>query len=234
MANTNTSGLDIISDEIESLKDKLDGNQKKLYNSIIDNLVTCCNAKAGTGKTTVATMAAFDLLQKGIVSKIFYIRFPDKLMQSLGAFPGDIGEKENYYFQPFYQACEEIGLDRYHLDRDYIPQHTVNLDTVVTMRGVNIKDSAIIIDEAQNACFKDMKLILTRIHDDCHVALIGHTNQIDNPDFVKEKAFVYYMEHFCKKQWAKRADLDRNYRGKISNWADSLYIDNNGKSYVKE
>ena len=234
MANTNTSGSDIVSKEIESLKRKLDGSQTKLYESIMDNLITCCNAKAGTGKTTVATMAAFDLLQKGIIDRIYYIRFPDKLMQSLGAFPGDKDEKENYYFQPFYQACEEIGLDQYHLDRDYIPQHTVNLDTVVTMRGVNLKSAAIIIDEAQNACFKDMKLILTRIHDDCHVVIIGHTNQIDNPEYVKEKAFIYYMEHFSKQQWAKRVDLKTNYRGKISKWADSLYIDKDGKCYVKQ
>ena len=103
MSNTNTSGVDFISKEIENLKKKLDGTQMKLYNSIIDNLVTCCNAKAGTGKTTVATMAAFDLLQKGIVTKIYYVRFPDQLMQSLGALPGDIDEKEDYYFQPFYR-----------------------------------------------------------------------------------------------------------------------------------
>ena len=234
MSNTNISGVDIISKEIENLKQKLDGQQAKLYSSIIDNLVTCCNARAGTGKTTVATMAAFDLLQKDIVDKIYYIRFPDKLMQSLGALPGDIDEKETYYFQPFYQACEEIGLDRYHLERDYIPQDTVNLDTVVTMRGTNIKNAAVIIDETQNASFKDLKLILTRLHDDCHVAMIGHTDQIDNPNCTKEKAFVYYMEHFCKKQWAKRVDLKRNYRGKISAYADSLYLDDNGKPFVVE
>ena len=234
MSNTNISGVDIISKEIENLKQKLDGQQTKLYSSIIDNLVTCCNARAGTGKTTVATMAAFDLLQKDIVDKIYYIRFPDKLMQSLGALPGDIDEKETYYFQPFYQACEEIGLDRYHLERDYIPQDTVNLDTVVTMRGTNIKNAAVIIDETQNASFKDLKLILTRLHDDCHVAMIGHTDQIDNPNCTKEKAFVYYMEHFCKKQWAQRVDLKRNYRGKISAYADSLYLDDNGKPFVIE
>ena len=234
MSNTNISGVDIISKEIENLKQKLDGQQTKLYSSIIDNLVTCCNARAGTGKTTVATMAAFDLLQKGIVTKIYYVRFPDQLMQSLGALPGDIDEKEDYYFQPFYQACEEIGLDRYHLDRDYVPQNTVNLETIITMRGINIKNAAVIVDETQNASFKDLKLLLTRLHDDCHVALIGHTAQIDNDNCVKEKAFIHYMEHFCKKQWAQRVDLKRNYRGKISAYADSLYLDDNGKPFVVE
>ena len=234
MANTNISSSDIVRDGIDRLKSKLDGNQNKLYRSIEDNLITCCNARAGTGKTTVATLACFDLLLKGVVNKIYYIRFPDQLMQSLGAVPGDMDQKESYYFQPFYQACEEIDLGPFHLDRDYRPQQTVNLETAVSMRGTNIENAAVIIDEAQNASFKDLKLVLTRLHDDCHVALIGHSDQVDNPHCVKEKAFVYYIEHMCKKQWAKRVDLKTNYRGKISNWADSLMLDEHGKPYVSE
>lgn len=234
MANTNITSSDIVSKGIDRLKNHLDGNQTNLYKSIEDNLITCCNARAGTGKTTVATLAAFDLLLKGIVSKIYYIRFPDQLMQSLGAVPGELDQKEFYYFQPFYQACEEIDLDPFHLERDYIPQGTVKLDTVVSMRGTNISDAAVIIDEAQNASFKDLKLVLTRMHDDCHIALIGHSDQIDNPNCVREKAFIYYIEHMCKKQWAQRVDLKTNYRGKISNWADSLMLDEKGKPYIIE
>ena len=234
MANTNITSSDIVSKGIDRLKNHLDGNQTNLYKSIEDNLITCCNARAGTGKTTVATLAAFDLLLKGIVNKIYYIRFPDQLMQSLGAVPGELDQKEFYYFQPFYQACEEIDLDPFHLERDYIPQGTVKLDTVVSMRGTNISDAAVIIDEAQNASFKDLKLVLTRMHDDCHIALIGHSDQIDNPNCVREKAFIYYIEHMCKKQWAQRVDLKTNYRGKISNWADILMLDEKGKPYIIE
>jgi predicted ribonuclease YlaK len=102
------------------------------------------------------------------------------------------------------------------------------------MRGINIKEAAVIVDETQNASFKDLKLLLTRLHDDCHVALIGHTAQIDNENCVKEKAFIHYMEHFCKKQWAQRVDLKHNYRGKISAYADALYLDNNDKPFVVE
>jgi phosphate starvation-inducible protein PhoH len=214
-----------ISKEIQNLKSKLDGQQTKLYNSIIDNLVTMCNARAGTGKTTVATMAAFDLLEKGLVSKIYYVRFPDKLVQSLGAFPGDKDQKEDYYFLPFYQACAEIGLSRERLEREYLEEETVNLETIISMRGINLKDAAVIIDESQNASFKDMKLLLTRIHDDCHVALIGHSDQVDNPHSIKERAFSAYIEHFCKKQWAQRVDLKKNYRGKLCTYADELFLD---------
>jgi phosphate starvation-inducible protein PhoH len=225
MGYTKKDSIDIVKGEIDALRSKLDGTQTKLYNSILDNMVTMCNARAGTGKTTVATMAAFDLLMKDIVGKIYYVRFPDKLVQSLGAFPGDKDEKEDYYFLPFYQACEEIGLDREHLNQQFVLPEIVNLETIISMRGINIKNAAVIIDEAQNASFKDMKLVLTRIHDDCHVALIGHSDQVDNPNCARERAFAAYIEHFCKKQWAQRVDLKKNYRGKLSTYADALYID---------
>jgi spermidine/putrescine transport system ATP-binding protein len=111
---------------------------------------------------------------------------------------------------------------------------TIVLTTDIGLRGTNIERSAVIIDEAQNMDIDTIKLILTRLHDDCHVALIGHTAQIDNDHCVKEKAFIHYMEHFCKKQWAQRVDLKHNYRGKISAYADALYLDNNDKPFVVE
>jgi hypothetical protein len=55
--------------------------------------------------------------------------------------------------------------------------------------------------------------------------LIGHSDQVDNPHSIKERAFSAYIEHFSKKQWAKRVDLKKNYRGKLSTYADELFLD---------
>lgn len=211
----------------EELLKKLDGSQRKLYDSIIDNPITFCNAKAGTGKTTVATLAAFDLLNKGIVSKIYYIRFIDELNQSLGFLPGEIGDKEEIYFNPFFDACIELGIGKDRLYSNYVNNELVIMCTTANLRGGNIKDSAVIIDEAQNGGFKDFKLVLTRLDDKCHCAVMGHTDQVDNHNCVKERAFMGYMEHFNKKDWCQVVHLSRNYRGKLSQWADCLMIDKN-------
>lgn len=211
----------------------LDGNQKALYNALLDYKVVCCNAKAGTGKTTISTLAGLDMIEKGIVSKIIYIRFPDQLTQSLGSFPGDADEKEEYYMEPIIEAFEELGIPKERLYRDYISNETVKLCTNITLRGTNIKDALVILDESQNATFKDLKLVLTRIHDSCHVALIGHSEQCDNKHCIKERAFEAYMDHMCKKQWSKRVDLKINYRGKISSWADDLLL-SDGNYYVND
>lgn len=211
----------------------LDGNQKQFFNALLDYQVVCCNAKAGTGKTTICALAGLDMLDKDMITKIIYIRFPDQLTQSLGSFPGDADEKEDYYMEPIIEAFEELGISKDRLQRDYISMEKVKLCTNITLRGTNIKDALVILDESQNATFKDLKLVLTRIHDSCHVALIGHSDQCDNKHCMKEKAFEAYMHHMCQKQWARRIDLKTNYRGKISSWADELML-SDGKYYVND
>ena len=86
---------------------QLDGTQKALFNALLDYKVTCCNAKAGTGKTTICALAGLDMLEKDMITKIIYIRFPDQLTQSLGSFPGDADEKEDYYMEPIIATWQE-------------------------------------------------------------------------------------------------------------------------------
>lgn len=212
----------------KELYKSLDKDQNKMFNSIIENKMTCCDAKAGTGKTTIAVMAAFKLLGTDVVNKIIYIRFPDKMVQSLGAFPGELVDKEKYYMQPFFDACKELDISEDLLYKQYIPTEQVQLMTNITLRGSNFKDSAVIIDEAQNATFKDLKLVLTRLHDSCHSVLIGHVAQCDNKNADKEEAFTMYIDHLCKKSWSKKIVLKNNYRGEVSKWADSLVLTPNG------
>lgn len=217
----------------DDLYRKLDSSQKAFYSSILENKVTCCNSKAGTGKTTISVLAGFDMIKSGQIQKIIYIRFPDQLIQSLGHFPGSLEEKESYYMAPFIDACMELGIDKSRLERDYISSEQVILCTNITLRGTNMKDSLIILDEAQNATFNDLKLVLTRLHDSCHCVLMGHSDQCDNKKANSQKAFEAYMNHMCKKQWAKRVDLKINYRGTISSWADKLMLKNNNEYYIE-
>lgn len=217
----------------DDLYRKLDSCQKALYESILDNKVTCCNARAGTGKTTIAVLAGFDMLKSGQIQKIIYIRFPDQLVQSLGHFPGDLAEKESYYMGPFIDACAELGIDKTRLEREYFSCEEIVVCTNITLRGTNMKNSLVILDEAQNATFNDLKLVLTRLHDSCHCIIMGHSEQCDNKKAAAQKAFEAYINHMCQKQWAKRIDLKTNYRGSISTWADKLMLED-GKYYVEK
>lgn len=86
----------------------------------------------------------------------------------------------------------------------------------------NISKSVVIIDEAQNAHLNDLKLVLTRIHDDCIVYLIGHSGQYDNFKGENERAFNQYIDLLSKYPWCQVVHLTHNYRGIISTVCDTL------------
>lgn len=224
MSNNNFSINGIVNNkEIDRMYSNLDIYQKEYYNTIFKDGIKmiCINSPAGTGKTTIAVMAALEQLRQELVSKIYYIRFPDDRSLRLGYLPGDETDKTNSYTKPFFNACEEFGILREQIE--FMEENNIiNLCTDIAMRGANISDSIVIIDEAQNSRFTDLKLILTRIKDNCKCILIGYSGQNDNFKGEEDHAFEMYIDHMCKKAWAIQCDLPINHRGKLSTWADKL------------
>ena len=211
MSDIYSSSLVINSKELDRAYKKLDKDQLDYFNSFSNHIITCVNAASGSGKTFVAVLAALQAF-----------RIPDDRSLRLGYLPGSSDDKQSIYTTPFYNACTSLGLREEDIDiaRD---NNEIVLCTDIVLRGTNICNAFVIIDEAQNGRLSDLKLILTRISDNCKVALIGHSAQYDNFKGTNEKAFEKYIEHLTKKSWAIECKLTKNYRGKLSSWADELY-----------
>lgn len=94
------------------------------------------------------------------------------------------------------------------------------------MRGCNFENKVIIIDESQNLYADELKKVLTRIHDNCKVIVIGHSGQIDLYDHPDHSGFVTYLDLFKKTNDSRVeiCELTKNYRGWISTTADSLNV----------
>jgi phosphate starvation-inducible PhoH-like protein len=201
---------------------KLTDEQREYVDSIFDNQLTIVNAKAGTGKTTLAVGAA------KIIAKPLYYIFAPVEEDALGYTPGDVEEKEAKYIQPLLDALKEIKEDhRFALHREEHPDHIKKMAWVyakshVFARGTNIKNATVIIDEAQNFTRGDLKKILTRIHDTCKVIVIGHDGQCDLDDRSKS-GFMPYIEHFRVKDYCKVVCLTKNFRGRLAKHADELH-----------
>lgn len=204
---------------------KLDQYQKYYLENIYSKSVVFVDAKAGTGKTTIAVLAGLELLRQGKVSRVVYVRFPDKRYAKLGFLTGCKEEKEEILMNPFYEAAAECGMQPEAVNR-LAEKGFIEATTDIGMRGRNLKTSFVIIDEAQNGTIDDLKLLLTRIHDrDCKATVIGHSGQCDNPPKLyagKYNAFQVYQIHMTKKPWAVKCDLPNNYRGEISQHADNV------------
>lgn len=201
---------------------KLTDEQREYVNSIFDNQLTIVNAKAGTGKTTLAVAVA-KLLQK----PLYYIFTPVE-ERTMGFRPGDQREKEASYITPLKDALLEINEDPERviynperLDLAKRGESWVYPMSHVFARGMNLKNKTIIIDEAQNFTRGELKKVLTRIHDDCTVVMIGHDGQNDLPK-PEKSGFMPYIEHFKNEPYVKICELTTNFRGKLANHADQL------------
>ncbi len=207
---------------------KLDEEQVKFRDAIWDKdkLIVFCNARAGTGKTTIATATADLLVKYGFYKGIVYIASPTQ-EQKQGYLKGTIEEKSEPYFEPFYQALMKIGVNlntATYADIMNEKNGTAYIEcmTHTFLRGCNFENKVIILDEAQNYYTDELKKVLTRIHDNCKVIVIGHSGQIDLYNNPQNSGFVRYLNHFSKDDRCAVCQLIHNYRGWISNFADEL------------
>ena len=196
--------------------------EQRIYvDSIFDNQMTIVNARSGTGKTTLAVGAAH------ILDMPLVYTFSPVEEGSIGHTPGTVEEKERKYIQPLLDALHEIDVDpRFALKSENNPDMInekawVEAKSHTFLRGSNIKDSVVIIDESQNLTRGELKKILTRIHDSSKVVMIGHTEQIDlkRPE---KSGFEPYLEHFRNEPYAKVVELTKNFRGRLAQHADEL------------
>jgi len=204
----------------------LDEEQLEFANAIWskDYDIIFCNSKAGTGKTTVATGVANLLVQYGLYDSIVYIMSPYGERKQ-GWLPGTITEKSSVYFEAFYQALTNCNVNIHtsiNTESMANQKNGTGYITCITdtfLRGTNLNNAVVIVDESQNYSVQQLKKVLTRIGDDSKVVVIGHEFQCDLDD-ATASGFVKYIEHFRSCERAAFCELTHNHRGWISQHAD--------------
>lgn len=206
----------------------LDADQAAFVAAIKDmnKTIVFCDAPAGTGKTTLAMGAANILVQdkRNELEGIVYIVSPYG-EQKQGYLPGSITEKSEVYYEPAYQAMVEVGMNinscvySESMISKKKGEAYVKMLTHTYLRGTNLKDKVVILDESQNYTVPELKKVLTRCHDSCKVIVIGHTGQID---IRSGSGFARYLEHFKDHEKCAVCKLTTNHRGWLSTYADEL------------
>ena len=206
----------------------LDEEQLAFANAIWspDIDIVFCNSKAGTGKTTVAAGVANMLVLYGFYSSIVYIMAPYGERKQ-GYLPGDITQKSSVYFEAFMQALTNCNVNITTAINDETMVNQKNGTGYITcitdtyLRGTNLNDAVIILDEAQNYTIPQLKKTLTRIGSKSKVIVIGHDRQCDLGGEAAS-GFTRYIEHFKDKERCAVCELKNNHRGWVSRWADEL------------
>ena len=96
-----------------------------------------------------------------------------------------------------------------------------NTKTTAYVRGTNIINTVMILDEAQNNTKNDLKTMLTRVHNNSKVFVIGHDKQNDLDD-PRKSGFVPYMKFFSEEPYSKIHHLNHNWRGLVATKADEF------------
>lgn len=212
----------------------LDDDQKHFVNSIWDfkKIAIICNAKAGTGKTTLALGVANLLYHHGLYDRITYIISPTQ-EQRQGFLPGDQASKTEPYMQPLIDALITLGINP---QTSIISENNmqalkngtayIEFKADTYLRGINLENRVVIIDEAQNFYFDDLKKTLTRIHDNCKIIIIGHTEQCDIYKKPERTGFGPYLKAFnsCDDNRLEVCQLTINHRGWFSNFCDNVEL----------
>ena len=153
--------------------------QNKYINNLIKNNIIFALGPAGTGKTFLAVAVAVSKLMGGEVKKIILSRPAVEAGENLGFLPGDLKDKIDPYLIPLYDSLYElVGYEKM---QKKIEDGTVEIAPLAFMRGRTLKDSYVILDEAQNATDIQIKMFLTRLGKNTTMVVNGDPSQIDLP-----------------------------------------------------
>ena len=168
----------------------LSSNQKDYYDILLSNQITVCSGPAGVGKSYIAMKAAVDLLidKNNSYEKIIIVRPAVEAEEKLGSLPGGLEEKlDPYIFPSYYLLNKIIGKD----SREKLKEaEVIEVFALAYMRGMNIDNSILIFEEAQNASPNQMKLLLTRIGFNSKFFISGDIEQTDRYKH-KEQSGLY-------------------------------------------
>lgn len=161
---------------VKNVTPRSDG-QRALMDSIREKNLTLAIGPAGTGKTYLAITAAVEALEKGTINRIILSRPAMEAGESIGFLPGDMQEKMAPYLRPLYDCLgDRLGGKRV---RQLMDDGTIEIAPVGFMRGRTLNNAFVVIDEAQNCTYGQLKMLLSRLGWHSKMVVTGDPDQSD-------------------------------------------------------
>lgn len=174
--------------KFEPLTDK----QKEYYNLILNKRITFGTGVAGSGKSFVCLAAALKLLREDNQYKKILILTPtvEAGNMNIGFLKGTKDEKILPYLEADYSTIQDIldmsGNEHNFNVNNLIEGGFVKGECVNFMRGKTIKNTIVIITEAENFNKQEMWLLLSRISPTSKYIINGDNRQQDRKDIKKD------------------------------------------------
>ena len=204
---------------------ELNEGQQAFKEAIMDekNNVIIADATAGSGKTLLAVACAKILCKTDKYKSAVYI-FPTVEESSLGYRPGNTTEKEADYLEPLHDALIKVKeVPHQAISSDVSEKNGtawITARSATFMRGINLENKVVIIDECQNLSVPIIKRIISRCYDNCKVIVLGCQAQMDVP--INRSGFKQLIDHMKDFEGCVKCELPISYRGKLAMHIDKL------------
>ena len=161
---------------LKTIKPKSEGQAKLLTAIDAHNLVMALGP-AGTGKTYLAVAKAVEALEAGKVGRIVLSRPAVEAGESIGFLPGAMEDKLAPYLRPLYDALS----DRLTMKRvaSLMAEGLIEIAPIGYMRGRTLNNAFVVVDEAQNCTYVQLKMLLTRLGWHSTMVVTGDPQQSD-------------------------------------------------------
>ncbi|HEV7691799.1 MAG TPA: PhoH family protein [Hyphomonadaceae bacterium] len=161
---------------VKNVQPKSEG-QALLMEAIDRSHCTLALGPAGTGKTYLAIAKAVEYLRAGKVGRIVLCRPAVDAGENIGFLPGDMEEKLAPYLRPLYDALQDRMSAKQ--VKAMIAEGQIEIASVGFMRGRTLNNAFIVVDEAQNCTYVQLKMILTRLGWNSKMVVTGDPEQSD-------------------------------------------------------
>jgi phosphate starvation-inducible PhoH-like protein len=190
----------------------LNEEQKETKAAILNNKITVVKGQAGSGKSLVAAQVALDLLFRREVEKIILTRPAVTSGEEIGYLPGDKDAKLAPYTAAIYDNMYRL-YSKEKIDKE-ITEGRIEVIPLAFMRGRNLTNSCVVVDEAQNITHRQMELLLGRICIGTKMIVCGDVSQIDLKDR-KMSGFQFLCTNFKEVPGFEVITLKKNHRDPI-------------------
>jgi len=152
-------------------------NQKEYIRSIIENEVVLCSGPSGSGKSFISAGVAAYHLYENLIEQVIITRPLICTGKDIGSLPGELTEKIAPYLLPMQENFKYFLNHSYH--RLHHREHKINYKPLEIMRGSTFHNSYMILDEAQNCTYDQIKMFISRMGHNSKVLINGDIDQTD-------------------------------------------------------
>jgi phosphate starvation-inducible PhoH-like protein len=169
--------------------------QKILLNDIKNNDITICTGPAGCGKTYLACyQSLIELKSESPINKIIIVKSVTTLKnEEVGFLKGSLADKMEPFIYSFIKNFEKIAGEG--LIKGLMESNTIETLPIAYMRGINIDNAIVIIDETQNITIENIRTIMTRLGENSKMIFLGDIKQIDMKN-KEDSALSFLVKNF--------------------------------------